>query len=71
LPSFWAATGLAAIPPTVSKMVVACQLDPTTLQHGWKIALAEKAMRDQTWKNIEDSSAQIRRKMTAKYQIEF
>src|ERR1700687_122079 len=34
-------SGVAAIPPTVSKMVVACQLDPTTLQHGWKIALAE------------------------------
>ena len=31
----------------------------------------EKAMRDQTWKNIDDSSAQIRRKMTAKYQVEF
>ena len=31
----------------------------------------EKAMRDQTWKNIDDSSSQIRRKMTAKYQVEF
>ena len=39
--------GVTAIPPTVSKLVVASQLDPTTLHLGWKITLAEVKSRKQ------------------------